>query len=409
MDSMNYRVIKKDEDYEAALADAERLVANDPAPGTTEGDQLELLTVLIEDYEKRQFQFDLPDPIQAIEFRMEEQGLRQKDLVPMLGSRSRVSEVLSGKRPLTVAMIRALSLGLGVPADILIGGRTKTHETLGELAESLEWSRFPVNEMQKRGWFDFVRTSAKRSSEELVQALFSQITNDPAFALYRRKFRGEGLSDDSRYSVLAWTARVLIRAKREAKSESAFKPSAINLDVLRQLVCLSSLEAGPRLAVEFLAKRGIIVIVEPKLPKTMLDGVALLTEKGQAVIGLTLRYDRLDAFWFTLVHEVIHVWRHLSSPDEAFIDRIERTESDDQREKEANRMTREALIPRGIWRRSKAFLSPSREAIEGLAQQLGISPAVVVGRLHFETGNYRTFNDFVGSGSVRKLFAEAIF
>jgi HTH-type transcriptional regulator / antitoxin HigA len=393
MDSMNYRVIKNNEDYEAALADAERLVANDPAPGTTEGDQLELLTVLIEDYEKRQFQFDLPDPIQAIEFRMEEQGLRQKDLVPMLGSRSRVSEVLSGKRPLTVA----------------IGSRTKTPETLGELAEGLEWSRFPVNEMQKRGWFDFVRTSARRSSEELVQALFSQITNDPAFALYRRKFRGEGLSDESRYSVLAWTARILIRAKREAKSESAFKPSAISLDVLRQLVCLSSLEAGPRLAVEFLAKRGIIVIVEPKLPKTMLDGVALLTEKGQAVIGLTLRYDRLDAFWFTLVHEVIHVWKHLSSPDEAFIDRIERTESDDQREKEANRMTREALIPRGIWRRSKAYLSPNREAIEDLAQQLGISPAVVVGRLHFETGNYRTFNDFVGSGSVRKLFAEAVF
>jgi HTH-type transcriptional regulator / antitoxin HigA len=147
MDSMNYRVIKNDEDYEAALADAERLVANDPAPGTTEGDQLELLTVLIEDYEKRQFQFDLPDPIQAIEFRMEEQGLRQKDLVPMLGSRSRVSEVLSGKRPLTVAMIRALSLGLGVPADILVGSRTKTPETLGQLAENLEWSRFPVNEM----------------------------------------------------------------------------------------------------------------------------------------------------------------------------------------------------------------------------------------------------------------------
>jgi HTH-type transcriptional regulator/antitoxin HigA len=72
-------------------------------------------------------------------------------------------------------------------------------------------------------------------------------------------------------------------------------------------------------------------------------------------------------------------------------------------------MTREALIPRGIWRRSKAFLSPSREAIEDLAQQLGISPAVVVGRLHFETGNYRAFNDFVGNGSVRKIFSEAVF
>ena len=406
---MNYRVIKSDDDYEAALADAERLVADDPAPGTAEGDQLELLTVLIEDYEKRQYQFDTPDPISAIEFRMEEQGLRQIDLVPMLGSRSRVSEVLSRKRPLTVAMIRALSVGLGIPADILVGGKTDTAATVGQVVEGLEWSRFPVNEMQKRGWFDFARTSESRSSEELVQALFAQITSAPAFALYRRKFRGEGLSDESRYSVLAWTARILIRAKREARTNVTFKPNAINPEVLRQVVCLSSLETGPRLAVEFLAKRGITVIVEPRLPKTMLDGVALLTEQGHAVIGLTLRYDRLDAFWFTLVHEIIHVWRHLSSPDEAFIDRIERTESEDEREKEANRLTRETLIPRGIWRRSKAFLSPTRQAIEDLANQLGISPSIVVGRLHFETGNYRTFNEFVGNGSVRKLFPEAVF
>jgi HTH-type transcriptional regulator / antitoxin HigA len=405
---MNYRVIKTDEDYEAALADAERLVAHDPSPGTASGDQLELLTVLIEDYEKRQFQFEVPSPISAIEFRMEEQGLRQKDLVPMLGSRSRVSEVLSGKRPLTVAMIRALSLGLGIPADILIGSNARSPETVGDLTENLEWSRFPLNEMQKRGWFDFAR-STRRSSEELVQALFAQITSEPAFALYRRKFRGEGLSDESRYSVLAWTARVLIRAKSEAKSTPAFQASSITPEVLRQLVSLSNLEAGPRLAVEFLAKRGVTVIIEPRLPKTLVDGVALLTEQGQAVIGLTLRYDRLDAFWFTLIHEVIHVWKHLSSPDEAFIDRIERTESDDRREREANRMTRELLIPRGIWRRSRAFLAPSKESVQHLAQQLGISPAIVVGRLHFETGNYRSFNEFVGNGAVRKLFPEAVF
>lgn len=407
---MNYRVIKNDDDYQAALADAERLIVDDPASGTAEGDQLELLTVLIEDYEKRQYKFEAPDPIQAIEFRMEEQGLRQKDLVPMLGSRSRVSEVLSRKRPLTVAMIRALSVGLGIPTDVLIGGnKSQTPANMGELSEGLEWERFPINEMQKRGWFDFALPSIDWSSEDLVRKLFAQITGEPAFALYRRKFRGEGLSDDSRYSVLAWTARVLVRAKKEIGTGSAFKPSAINADVLRRLVTLSALDASPRLAVEFLAKYGITVIVEPRLPKTMLDGVALLTEQNQAVIGLTLRYDRLDAFWFTLVHEVIHVWRHLSSPDEAFVDRIERTESEDKREREANRLTREALIPKAVWRRSKAFLSPSREAITDLAQQLGISPAIVVGRLHFETGNYRLFNDCVGAGLVRKHFPEAVF
>lgn len=406
---MEYRVIKSDVEYEAALSDAERLIADDPSPGTTAGDRLELLSVLIEDYEKRQFQFETPDPIQAIEFRMEEQGLRQKDLVPLLGSRSRVSEVLSRKRPLTVAMIRALSVGLGIPTDILVGNASSTTPDMGEISGSLDWARFPAEEMKKRGYFKFANDGGGKSTQDLVKALFAQVTAAPAYALYRRKFRGEGVTDDSHYSVLAWTARVLMRARHEAREHGAFQPSRINAEVLRQLACLSGLEQGPLLAVEFLAKRGITVIIEPKLPKTMLDGVALLTDQGQAVIGLTLRHDRIDAFWFTLMHEVIHVWKHLASPEEAFVDRIERTESDDPREREANRAAREAFIPRAIWRRSKAFLAPSRQSIEGLAEQLGISPAIVVGRLHFETGNYRVFNEYIGLGSVRRIFPEAVF
>ena len=98
----------------------ERLAADDPAPGTPDGDRLELLAKLVEDYEKARFQFRRPDPIEAIRFRMEEQGLRQKDPVPLLGGRNRVSEVLAGKRPLTVAAIRALSAALNIPADLLV-------------------------------------------------------------------------------------------------------------------------------------------------------------------------------------------------------------------------------------------------------------------------------------------------
>ena len=106
---MDYKVIKTDDQYEATLAVAEQLIACDPDIGTDEAERLELLSLLIEDYEKRNFPFRKPDPIGAIRFRMEEQGLRQADLAPLLGSRSRVSEVLAGKRPLTVQMIRALS------------------------------------------------------------------------------------------------------------------------------------------------------------------------------------------------------------------------------------------------------------------------------------------------------------
>jgi len=120
------RVIKTEKDRQAAFRQIESLALLDPKPGTPAGERLELLATLVEQYEKAHFPIDAPDPIAAIRFRMEQQGLSQADLVPFLGSRSRASEILSGKRPLTLAMIRALRDGLGIPADVLVG--RKGHE-----------------------------------------------------------------------------------------------------------------------------------------------------------------------------------------------------------------------------------------------------------------------------------------
>ena len=114
------KIIKTEDQYQAYLAEVGRLAADDPAPGTSDGDRLELLAKLVEDYENGRFQFKRPDPIDAIRFRMEEQGLRQKDLALLLGGRNRVSEILAGKRPLTLSAVRALSYALHIPADLLI-------------------------------------------------------------------------------------------------------------------------------------------------------------------------------------------------------------------------------------------------------------------------------------------------
>jgi HTH-type transcriptional regulator/antitoxin HigA len=406
---MELRVIRNADDYREALDRAERLVALDPETGTPDAETLEVLSILIEDYEKRRFPFKAPDPISAIEFRMEEQGLRQKDLVPLLGSRSRVSEILARKRPLTVPMIRALTAGLGIPADILVSTRLSVPEIKECSPETIDWSQFPAREMKKRGWFDFDDGTKKRSVAELVKEFFINLSADPAPVLYRRRFRGDAYSDKTRYSVLAWTARVLMRARAESKLCSPFDPTSITPDVLKELAQLSVYDAGPRLAVEFLARRGITVIVEPRLPHALLDGAALLTGQGQAVIGLTLRYDRVDAFWFTLLHEIAHVWKHLSSPEEAFVDRLENIDGDDYREKEANRLARETFVPRAVWRRSAAFLAPTRDSIQKLADDCRIHPGIIVGRLHFETGNYRTFRDLLCQGTVRSKFPQESF
>ena len=102
------RIIKTEEQYRSYRAEVERLAAGDPAPGTRDGDRLELLAKLVEDHEKERFRFDRPDPVEAIRFRMDEQGLRQKDLAPLLGGKNRASEVLARKRPLTISCTKPM-------------------------------------------------------------------------------------------------------------------------------------------------------------------------------------------------------------------------------------------------------------------------------------------------------------
>lgn len=115
---MNAKVIKNEHDYKTALARIDSIFH--AAPGTSEGDELELLSLLVERYEDEQFPIDLPDPIEAIRFRMEQQGLKAKDLVPYIGSASKVSEVLSGQRNLSLNMIRNLVARLEIPANVLL-------------------------------------------------------------------------------------------------------------------------------------------------------------------------------------------------------------------------------------------------------------------------------------------------
>lgn len=110
--------IRTEADYERALAEVERLWG--ARSGTPRGDRLDVLATLIDAYESEHHPVDPPDPVEAIRFRMEQQGLTRKDLEPMIGSRTRVAEVLNRKRRLSIAMIRRLHDGLGIPAEILI-------------------------------------------------------------------------------------------------------------------------------------------------------------------------------------------------------------------------------------------------------------------------------------------------
>src|ERR1700730_10986260 len=145
----NIRAIRTEEDYKASLARIDALM--DAGDGTPEGEELDVLVDLVELYEARHVPMGYPSPLGAIRFRMEQGGLAPRDLMPFIGSRAKVSEILSGKRPLTMQMARALHANLGIPADVLL------QQPGGELPSALkdiEWTRFPLPEMAKRGWIE---------------------------------------------------------------------------------------------------------------------------------------------------------------------------------------------------------------------------------------------------------------
>jgi HTH-type transcriptional regulator/antitoxin HigA len=121
---MQIRPIRTEDDHREAILRIEALMS--ASPNTVEGDELDVLATLVDAYESKHFPMDAPDPVTAILFRMEQQNLNRKDLEPMIGSRARVSEVLTRKRQLTLPMVRRVRNGLGISADVLIGPGSKS-------------------------------------------------------------------------------------------------------------------------------------------------------------------------------------------------------------------------------------------------------------------------------------------
>jgi HTH-type transcriptional regulator/antitoxin HigA len=402
---MAARLIKTEEDYSKALARIEEIM--DAKPGTAEMDELELLTALVEMYEERHFPISWPGPVDAIKFRMEQLGLKQKDLIPLLGTKSKVSEVLNGRRPLTLAMMRKVHKELGIPAEVLL------KEPGGEFPETppeLDWSRFPVREMAKRGWLPMVDGVRERAEEVMLRFVESAGGLDAVPSPLLRQGLAGRLNDRAdRYAVSAWCMRVSALA-RKTRLEAPFEQKSLIPVVLREIARLSFFENGPLLAREFLMKHGIHLIVVPHLARTCLDGGAFLLPDGNAVIGLTLRHDRLDNFWFTLLHELAHLARHLSDECRLIVDDLDPCSFGEgglgHAENEADEVASEALVPKRYWPQLEAAEVPKAPDVLSLAAKLRVHPALIAGRIRFNRNNYRILSQLVGSGQVRRLFPE---
>ncbi|OAT33848.1 helix-turn-helix (HTH) domain-containing protein [Buttiauxella brennerae ATCC 51605] len=400
---MDIKVIKTEQQHQDYLERIHSLMLMMPPTRSDEHEELELLITIVEAYENSKYPIEPPDPIDAILFRMHEKGLKQVDLVPYLGTRSRVSEILSRKRPLTVSMIKALSIGLGISTDTLIGINSddnQSHE------EGVDWSKFPLKEMINRGWISENGNALKNSTEDIIKGFINQLGWQSGSLSFKRTLSGDAYSPSTQYALYAWVSRVVQQARKKKSSLGLFDPNVLSASFLRDLAQLSWFEKGPLLAIEFLEKHGIAIIIEPSLKGTRIDGAALKDIDGQPIIGLSLRYDRLDNFWFTLLHEVAHIWKHVHN-EETFLDDLDAS-SDDKKESEANRLAREAFIPRAVWKRSDAYISPTKENIDILSRELKITPAIIAGRLRRELGNYRLFADLIGHGEISRILSTAV-
>jgi len=389
---MNVRPIRTPSDHANALRRIEGIF--DAAPGTSEADELDVLTTLVSVYEKASV--PAPTPVDAILFRLEQAGLTKRALEPLLGSRSRVSEILSGERKLTVDMMRALHLHFGIPAGSLLGAPGKTQARTAPKRQQ-EPSVRAMAELvasglirAKEGYADFL----ERSRQLLAPLPGSQ----PAHLRKTRTERTNAKTDAA--ALEAWCGAALLKSLEVPVAKRSRKHK-FDMAMARELAALSASPTGLKDVGAFLAQRGIALVVLRHLTGTYLDGAAMRRRDGVNVIALTLRYDRIDNFWFTLLHEFAHVACHLGDETSMIFDDLE-LRSEDGIEAEADGFAQRALIPDELWKGIHADFGMAE--VTRLAKEAKIHPAVVAGRWQREFRDYRRFSKIIGHGEVRSQF-----
>lgn len=304
--------------------------------------------------------------------------------------------------------------------SISLAGLLRVCRTLGvqlsaNVPDRLDEAWLPDSEMSAReltrvlrhardnGWLQKADQSDENGMAYLRRTVAEHVGDHGTPSLFRTGLNVRDHSED--WLLLAWKAQVTKRAKAEfATTKARYRPTTLGW--LPDLVRLSAEKEGPQLAVQMLRENGIFLIIEKYVPGLNVDGAAFLVD-DTPVIGMTLLRDRLDNFWFTLLHELGHVVLHYRTGLAAgFFDDIEDQDLGDL-EDEANQFAGSLLIPDEIWRRTPARIANSAQPIEALARKLSISPSIIFGRIRKERSNYNLFANRVGQGEVRKFFFQS--
>jgi HTH-type transcriptional regulator/antitoxin HigA len=244
--------------------------------------------------------------------------------------------------------------------------------------------------MDKRGYFTG-NTYNGKNKESLLSAFFKNHIPTATQLAWKKTSRLSVRTDD--YALLAW-AEFIENKANSVQVTNKYTDGTVNLAFMQQVIKFSVKENGPLLAQEFLKQHGIVLVTGDHLPKTRVDGVTILKDKSKPIIGLSLRFDRVDNFWFTLLHELAHIALHLNREGtEIIFDELEEglgiSISEDEKEADA-----------------LAQIIPSAMAAQSLANELGIHISVVAGFIRHKHQNYIYLKQIVhgDNAKVRYLF-----
>lgn len=388
---VKYSIIKNNEQHENYLARLDELMDLEDH-SQHDIDEIELLGLLISNYEETNFPIDLPSPVEAIKFRMDQLGLEDSDLVRYIGQRSKVSEILNGKRALSKQMIKELHEGLGIPLNVLMETNQIEDLEFAPVILNKLLDELPLNLMFKRNYFDTPFNNLKdfkKSALYYIKDFLRSVNSSDNLTnhiLLKSTSNSNSNKTLNKSALLAWAIKVIYKTNDQTLI-GKFDAEDITLDWMKSLVKLS-LNPNPFQSVkEALSKKGIHLIYLPHLERTYLDGAALKNDKNEPVIGLTLRFKNIDSFWFTLMHELSHVKLHLSQ-DNFFLENLENLHNNEI-EDEANLLASKALID--IQDNILTEISTERE-IKAVANSLNIHPDIIAGRVRYLSGDFKKFN-----------------
>lgn len=317
---------------------------------------------------------------------LEERGVSQADLALRMGRPQKtISEIINGKAAITPDTALGFELVLGIPAAFWLTRESAYREFLArvlqvqQLNDGKEWAKqFPLHKMQELGWI-----SKPRNSQELVRSLLeffgvaSPTQWHELYAAYSVSFRKSAAFESNEFALGAWLRAGIVSA-RQAEANPYDRHRFVDaLHAARAMTRMPVTEFQPALR-SSMAAAGVVVVFVPEVPKSRASGATRWLTPTKALIQLSLRYKSDDQLWFTFFHEAAHVLLH--SKKSIF---IEGGDHQGLEESEANEWAADFLIPPSEWLGLSRWPSGlyTKAAVRSFAENIGISPGIVVGRL----------------------------